>query len=671
MLTLPLRPAATTIVAALLTFMLSNWSAAQERGEQEEGVATGGPIRTKRYTFAEAEDAMSKLRQLRATRPEAQSALADWYNVLSQPVFTESQEVPEHCTKLAAWVKERPNSPTPLIAQAKALIDYAWFVRGIGFAPSVAEQDKIEFQSRIGEARRLLERAIKLGVLDGEAHTLLLDVARAEGRSLSETRSIFDQGRAADSTYIWLYAAMGEYLLPRWYGQLGDVEKFAAEAAGLLPGDDGLDAYGHIAYVANQYDPNLLFWGRFDRELLVKAAEVLVKRYPGARNVVPFAALCTLAAQDQAAARRIRPWVTSSDAPRVPIWKNVSALYFRWCSAEEISSGQAEWFWGAPFLYANVLFTPDSQSVWCPSGFARGAVTRIDLATKRVEQAFPATGSRVERVAFDPDKKWLVGSLAGGRFQGWVRWDLANGGEALSHPTTEACRALTINPKRNQVAWAENKTLLTFDLSTGKDGPRIELPATVESIKYAPDGNLLAVQAGSITVWDAGTGEKRYNLPSFQTQPRPKIACEQLLEFDEQGRVWAMAFAVGVNPVQRPLVRFAPSGKTWEVIVPNLPGQPASVVLSSDRRLLAMVENNNDPGAAEAIQVWDLQSGQMQKRLLSTTHHIASLVFSPDSKRLASAGHLGGVVKLWRLDDGIAKPGSGQITQSAGQRSFQ
>jgi WD40 repeat protein len=457
---------------------------------------------------------------------------------------------------------------------------------------------------------------------------------------------------------------MAEYLLPRWYGQLGDVEKFAAEAVQLLPGEDGLDVYGHIAYVMNQYDPNLLFWGQFDRELLSKAAEVLVKRYPGARNVVPFAALCAIAAQNHSVARRIRPAVTSSDAPRVPIWKNVSGLYFRWCTAEEVVSGQAEWLWGTPFLYGNMLFAPDSASIWSPSGFARGAVTRISLMTKRVEQAIPASGSRVERLAFDPEKQWLIGSLAGGNFQGWVRWDVANGSEALAHSTTKACRALAINPKRTQVVWAENKSVLTLDLSSGKEGPRIESSGTVESIRFAPDGSLLAVQSESITVWDAATGKQRFKLPSFQTSPRPKFACEQLVDFDEQGRIWAVAVAVGVNPVQRPLLRFSPDGKTSDMIISHLPGQASSVVLSPDRRLLAMVESHRDPGAPESIQVWDVQAGQMQKRLLSTTHHITSLAFSPDGKRLASSGHLGGVIKVWRIEEAVGKPTAGQISRS-------
>src|SRR5439155_1565611 len=108
------------------------------------------------------------------------------------------------------------------------------------------------FREHMAQARKLLDQAIKLGVKDGEAYSLLLGVARAEGWSHEQTRAIFDAGGAIDPTYVWLYSAMAEYLLPRWYGKSGDVERFAAEVAKMLPGENGLDAYGHIAYIVNQ-----------------------------------------------------------------------------------------------------------------------------------------------------------------------------------------------------------------------------------------------------------------------------------------------------------------------------------------------------------------------------------------------------------------------------------
>src|SRR5947209_10747566 len=113
---------------------------------------------------------MNRVAEARAKNPAAQLSLNEWYNFIAGSDFTESQNAHEHCGKLVAWAKEKPNSPTPLIAQAKALIEYAWYLRGTGFSSTVIARDQNAFRGHIAEARKLLDQAIKLGVKDGEAH---------------------------------------------------------------------------------------------------------------------------------------------------------------------------------------------------------------------------------------------------------------------------------------------------------------------------------------------------------------------------------------------------------------------------------------------------------------------------------------------------------------------
>src|SRR5207249_3136293 len=130
---------------------------------------------------------------------------------------------------------------------------------------------------------------------------------KAEGLPRAEVDALLEAGMKIDPTYNEMYKEMAVYLLPRWNGEPGDVERFAADIVKRLPGDDGLDAYGHIAYIINQFDcfgESSVFWGGFDRERLAKAAEIMVKRYPKAPNLVPFSALCAMAAQDHEVAKR-------------------------------------------------------------------------------------------------------------------------------------------------------------------------------------------------------------------------------------------------------------------------------------------------------------------------------------------------------------------------------
>ena len=103
-------------------------------------------------------------------------------------------------------------------------------------------------------------------------------------------------------------------------------------------------------------------------------------------------------------------------------------------------------------------------------------------------------------------------------------------------------------------------------------GEGLHPSSKAKRIKFSGDGKLLAVSAGSTSVYDAVSGDSRYSLFSFESEPRGKIALEHLLDFDNGGRGWATAYEIGVTPPERSLVRCAADGKTWLRIVPKLTG---------------------------------------------------------------------------------------------------
>jgi len=63
---------------------------------------------------------------------------------------------------------------TPLSAMAQAILHDAWRERTYGPDAMVAEKDRQQFRHRAEEARKLLERALEIGVKDPQAHSLLL-----------------------------------------------------------------------------------------------------------------------------------------------------------------------------------------------------------------------------------------------------------------------------------------------------------------------------------------------------------------------------------------------------------------------------------------------------------------------------------------------------------------
>lgn len=278
------------------------------------------------YTWAEVEAELQKLRDGRDKSPMYWAELSGWYANLSDPKFTQSKDYTEHLKKLATWRDEFPESPTPLVVLARSYIRYAWDARGVGTSNTVSEVGWELYGQRVEEAHRLLEESLKLGAKDGEVFTRLVEVAKAASLPVEQTRTWVEEGRKVDPTYYPLYQSMAEYLLPRWHGEPGDIEKFAGDLVEQMPGDDGLIAFALVAQQITYYDcPGSLslFWGQYDKQLLSQAAEALVKRYPHFPRLVSFAAVCTLAAQDHAAARRIRPLVGAYDPEdRIWLWIN-------------------------------------------------------------------------------------------------------------------------------------------------------------------------------------------------------------------------------------------------------------------------------------------------------------------------------------------------------------
>jgi WD40 repeat protein len=605
----------------------------------------------KKYTWLEVEQELERLRQERKSRPLAMHDLYDWYGRLSSPAFTQSVDYPQHFERLGTWREEVPDSSTRLVVLARAYLEYAWKARGTGLAYTVTEAGWEQFQIRVSEARRLLDAAVKLGVKDGEAYNLYLIAARAEGLSKEQARAWVDEGRKVDPTYYYIYSSMADYLLPRWHGEPGDIEQFANEIARELPGDDGADAFGHIAWCNNNYErpfSRTLFGGGYDRGQLARAAKVMAQRYPDSHELMNFAALCAFAVQDHEVAGRIEPLIGEfNEQDRMWVWKNSYDHFLSWTATDEHPGGEDRWVWGSPTGTIGISFTESPDRLWIASQFGPSAVDLIDLETGRIETSLPSPGGILSNVAFDLRRNWIVASFWNGSFQGWILWDVREG-NAIPHRTSGKVRALAIDPERSQIAWAEEGRIQFLDVPTGETLREFTLPGLIVTMAYSDDGKLFTIRSdGDYAIHDATSGERKVAIPAVRIQESPDLFIKDFLGVDAQGRPWATIGGGELKQAQN-LVRFDADFKRWDTLIDNI--HAGGAIISSDRRLLAMREFESYPGGPTPIQIWDVSSAKHVANFPGHWNAIGKVVFSADGKQIATLGRLTDVVKIWSVE---------------------
>lgn len=152
---------------------------------------------------------------------------------------------------LRAWAAERPQSTLAPMLIADATHGFAWHVRGVGSAKTVGDYTKTVYQARLNQGVLALNVSRRTSGANPQWYALAIDYATALGWPAERVRELLAQAIKIEPLYQPAYMATARYLLPRWYGDAGDWEQLANDAAASAPGPEGQALYGFIArYVA-------------------------------------------------------------------------------------------------------------------------------------------------------------------------------------------------------------------------------------------------------------------------------------------------------------------------------------------------------------------------------------------------------------------------------------
>jgi uncharacterized protein DUF4034 len=150
---------------------------------------------------------------------------------------------------LNKWMSAYPESPTPQVALAMGYINYAWKARGYGYSDTVDDASWDLFAKRIAKAKSTLIQAYQLKEKCPYWYEAMQAVAIAEGWDKSQARELLEQAVVFEPGYYHYYREYANFLLPKWYGEEGELEAFAEEASNRVDGQEGLFLYFEIASV--------------------------------------------------------------------------------------------------------------------------------------------------------------------------------------------------------------------------------------------------------------------------------------------------------------------------------------------------------------------------------------------------------------------------------------
>ena len=183
------------------------------------------PILYSERNFTDIEKHVSSL--LRDNNEQKSYELQTFYSIIS--VIPDKKYLNQMQSVLNEWCNKQPNSHIPWLVRGSFYIEYAWLIRGGGFAKTVEKSAWPKFHEKLRLAKNDLERAWELNPNDPNSSSELIEVAIGLSLPEEEMEQYFQQGISVCPWHFQLHLQKLRYLMPKWHGSTSEMFNFAEQ----------------------------------------------------------------------------------------------------------------------------------------------------------------------------------------------------------------------------------------------------------------------------------------------------------------------------------------------------------------------------------------------------------------------------------------------------------